>query len=393
MKSSRLDTVLRTARNHPWYRDTHTGHELDLWPVLTKSDLYSRLGATRENADSACGVYYSRSGGTNSDRPLFFPTDIGENHLQRRRLARHLRADGVFTPQTIALNILPIVRMYRAMEIFNELCERCGATVLPMAALAEDDELFDQARLFQANTLVGMPTRILALARFLQQKKINLTFDTVVFGGEFLQIGKRHLIQESMRVRRFCALYGSAELGVVAWNADIGEVPIYRFPRDILHIEIANPDSEGFGPILATNVVRRRFPIIRYRTGDVGRLVAEDGQIVTVELRGRDADSFQIGDNYHSLGDFAEALAPFSEFQIQIRFEEALKQDVIRFCLVPGSDPLAEQNKECIKRQIRELLQAHEKMYRVEIDFVPTTDLIQKGSARKTPLIIDSRGR
>ena len=152
MTNLRLETVLKAAKSHPWYRDVHTGQELSRWPVLTKSDLYSRLGATRGNADSGLGVYYSRSGGTNSDRPLFFPTDISENHLQRRLLARHLRADGVFTPQSVALNILPIVRMYRAMEIFNELCERCGATVLPMAALAEDDELFEQARLFQANT-------------------------------------------------------------------------------------------------------------------------------------------------------------------------------------------------------------------------------------------------
>ena len=283
--------------------------------------------------------------------------------------------------------------MYRAMEIFNELCERCGATVLPMAALAEDDELFEQARLFQANTLVGMPTRILALARYLEKEKLNWNFDTVVFGGEFFRPAKRQFDTGDDA--------GSPLLRTV-WLSRIGRGRMERRYRRVARLPVpagypahrnCRSRPGGLGPIVATNVVRRRFPIIRYRTGDVGRVIAEGGKTVTVELRGRDADSFQIGDDYHSLGDFAEIFNRFSEFQIQIRFEETLKQDVIRFCLVPGCVSLTGEEKERVRRRIRELLQAHEKMYRVEIEFVSAADLIQKGSARKTPSVIDGRGR
>jgi phenylacetate-CoA ligase len=386
---SPLRTILALGQKHPWYRDQSSGSRLDDWPILTKSDLYARLARASDDPQQRLGVYYSRSGGTQSDRPLFFPVDIPENHAQREILARFLRADSVLTPQSVVLNLCPIVRMYRAMEIFNEYCERCGSTVLPMAALAEDDELLEVSRYFRAGTLIGMPTRILAFARYLRERQLSHPFETVIFGGEFLQPSKQQLIAETLQTRRFCGLYGSAELGVVAWSSDLGPLPRYRFPREVLQLEIIDPGPQGFGKIVATSLIRRRFPIIRYETGDLGKIVGEDAATVTVELGGREGDSFQIGDNYHRLADFARVLDRFSEFQVQIRYEPALKQDVIRFCLVEGKTPA---DKASVETEIRGLLQAHEKMYRVEVAFVPSSDLIRKGAARKTPALVDTRG-
>src|SRR5262249_13646881 len=153
----------------------------------------------------------------------------------------------------------PIVRMYRAMEIFNEFCECCGATVLPMAAIAGDDEIYEQAMLFAANTLIGMPSRLVAFGRSVQEQQLTWQGDTVVFGGEFLQPGKRRFLREVFGVKRFSGVYGSAELGVVAWHPNLPPVPVYHFPRDILHVEIVAPDADGYGSLVATNLVRRRF--------------------------------------------------------------------------------------------------------------------------------------
>jgi phenylacetate-CoA ligase len=390
---SGLNTLLNLAVRHHWYQAQNGGGRLPDWPVLTKADLYGRLAATRQDATLRGGIYYSRSGGTTSNQPLYFPTDIAENHEQRQRLARQLGSDGVLSPATIAVNICPIVRMYRAMEIFNEFCECCGATVLPMAAMATDLEIYEQALLFKANTLIGMPSRLIGFARYVQEKKLTWQVDTVLFGGEFLQPGKRRFLQEVLGVKRFSGVYGSAELGVVAWHAKLPPVPVYHFPRDLVHVEILAPDAGGFGALVATNLVRRRFPIVRYNTGDVGRIVAEGSETVSIELRGRQSDSFLIGDNYHALGDFAEVFGEFAEAQIQIRFDDALRKDVIRFCLDAGGRTVSEEERRSICERIHERLEDHEAMYATEVDFIGPQALVRSRDNLKTPAIVDCRGR
>jgi phenylacetate-CoA ligase len=390
---SALNSLLNLATGHPWYHGQSGGARLADWPIVTKTDLYARVASVRLEPSGRAGVYYSRSGGTTTGQPLYFPTDVAENHEQRERLARRLAADGVLSPATMAVNICPIVRMYRAMEILNEFCERCGATVLPMAAIACDEEIYAQAQLFAANTLIGMPSRLVAFARYVQEQRLTWQVDTVVFGGEFLQPGKRRLLRDVFGVKRFSGVYGSAELGVVAWHPDLPAAPLYHFPRDILHIEIVAPDADGYGALVATNLVRRRFPIVRYNTGDAGRIVAESSEFVSVELRGRQSDSFLIGDNYHSLADFADLFQELAEFQIQIRFDESLRKDVIRFCLNAGDRLATVAERQKLTERIRDRLDGHDAMYGTEVAFVGPDGLIRSRDNLKTPAIVDRRGR
>ncbi len=390
---SAVSTLLEAAARHPWYQGENGGTRLADWPVLTKADLYARLAQVRQDPTSRAGVYYSRSGGTTSGQPLYFPSDVAENHEQRRRLARRLGADGVLSAQTVAVNIGPSARMYRALEIFNEYCDSCGATVLPLAAQAGDEEIAQHAQLFGANTLIGMPSRLVAFGRYVQQHRLTCPMDRVVFGGEFLQPGKRRFLREVFGVNRFSGVYGSAELGVVAWHPDLPAVPVYHFPRDILHVEIVSPDANGYGALVATNLVRRRFPIVRYHTGDVGRIVAEGSDTVSVELRGRHSDSFLIGDDYHTLADFADVFREFVEFQIQIRFDEGLRQDVIRFCLQPGERPVSEAERRAVAERILHELEDDTALYRTEVAVVGPEGLFRSGDNLKTPAIVDQRGR
>jgi phenylacetate-CoA ligase len=390
---SALRELLGIAARHRWYQASNGGNRLADWPILTKPELNRRLAAVRRDADERGGIYYSRSGGTTSGQPVYVPADIAENHEQRRRLARRLAADGVLSPRTVALNLCPMVRMYRTLEIFSEFCECCGATVLPMAAIADDAEIHEHAALFAANTLLGMPSRLLAFARSVQENQWSCPVDTVVFGGEPLQSGKRRFLHEVLGVKRFSGLYGSAELGVVAWQSGLSEAPVYQFPRDIVHVEIVAPDADGFGSLVATNLVRQRFPLVRYQTGDVGRVVAKGAETVSIELRGRQNDSFLIGEDFHVLEDFADLFQDFAEFQIQLRFDEGLHKDVIRFCLNAGGQQPNPQERSVLTGRINDRLDNREATYATEVTFVGPEGLVRSRETLKTPAIVDLRGR
>jgi phenylacetate-CoA ligase len=389
---SALRELLGIAARHRWYQAANGGNRLVDWPILTKPELNRRLAGVRRDSDGRGGVYYSRSGGTTSGQPVYVPADIAENH-EPRRLARRLAADGVLSPRTVALNVCPMVRMYRTLEIFSELCECCGATVLPMAAIADDREIYEHAALFAADTLLGMPSRLLAFARSVRENQWSCPVDTAVFGGEPLQSGKRRFLREVLGVRRFSGIYGSAELGVVAWQPGLSEVPVYHFPRDVVHVEIVGPDADGFGSLVATNLVRRRFPLVRYQTGDVGRVVAEGAETVSIELRGRQNDSFLIGDDFHVLADFADLFQDFAEFQIQLRFDEGLHKDVIRFCLNAGGRQPNPQERSVLTGRINDRLDNREAMYATEVTFVGPEGLVRSRETLKTPGIVDLRGR
>lgn len=398
---SALKELLAVASRHPWYQTSNGGARLADWPILTKPELNARLASFRREPGAQGGIYYSRSGGTTSGQPVYVPADIAENHDQRQRLARRLAADGVLSRQTVALNVSPMVRMYRTLEIFNEFCECCGATVLPMADVASDGEIYESATLFGANTLMGLPSRLLAFVRHVQENRLSLQVDSVIFGGEPLHVGKRRFVSEVLGVKRFSGIYGSAELGIVAWQPELSAAPVYHFPKEIVHMEIVAPGADGFGSMVATNLVRRRFPLVRYQTGDVGRIVAEGAETVSIELRGRQNDSFLIGDDFHCLADFADLFQDFAEFQIQLRFDEGLHKDVIRFCLNTGDClpipekqsvlPGAHANR--LAKVIKDRLKNREGMYATEVAFVGPDGLIRSRDIHKTPAIVDLRGR
>jgi phenylacetate-CoA ligase len=191
--------------------------------------------------------------------------------------------------------------------------------------------------------------------------------------------------------KRFCGVYGSAELGIVAYHPDLPDKPVYRFPRDILHLEVLDPDGDGFGRLVGTNLLRRRFPIIRYDTGDLARIVTEEPDTVTVELKGRGADSFHAGDDYYSVDAFAAVLTDWEEFQIHIQFDEITRRDTIRFLLVPPPPPLPDRAESA--RQIERVLEADPTLVQLEVVVVPPDALERKPGTSKTPAVVDRRGR
>ncbi len=63
--------------------------------------------------------------------------------------------------------------------------------------------------------------------------------------------------------------YGCRDGGLVALECPEGGLHIFA---ESMHVEILDPDADGRGEIALTNLDSHAFPIIRYRTGDIGSL-------------------------------------------------------------------------------------------------------------------------
>lgn len=313
------DALLRAgfddARTHRFYREHLAGiDDPHAAPPIDKTRLKPLLDRFVPGAE-ARGVYLVRSGGS-TDTPLVFPVDIAENRAQRRALAAMLLAHGMFDARTVALNVFGYADLYRTAAILDDLLERCGATALPMSAHARYADMAAMARRFRPSHLLGTPSKLQLFAEFLDAEGTTLDIPCLVYGGEPLPAHAIERFARRFGTRDCRSLYGGAETGIWAWSGAHGAAGTFHILPGIL-VEVVAPDRDGFGELAITNGYRRRFPVFRYLVGDIGRVIVRDG-VRLLELRGRNARSFLLGELHFDLAQFAAATAGATAFQIRL---------------------------------------------------------------------------
>ncbi|MBD2130327.1 hypothetical protein NDI39_15915 [Microcoleus sp. ZQ-A2] len=395
LKIHTVEEIYQAAREHSFYRDVlkETKCFADV-PILEKQILYRQVEANLKEASFRTGLYLSPTGGSSSSQVLFFPTDVTENRFQRALLSKYLIHSEIFTPSTMALNLFGGTMMYRSLEIFNDFCERARATTLPVSSLCPDREAYETAIRFGANTLMGIPSRLMQFARYVIKQKLQVRIEHIIFAGEPLLYHQREYLQKAFHATRFSGLYGSAEAGVWAYQPPDLPSEGYLFPSQLMHVEINNPNEEGFGTIIATNLIRSRNPLLRYDTGDIGRLskiMYRGSRFNMLELKGRVDCSFSIGGSYYFLDDFASIFERLADFQIQISYDPEKARDRIQFCCVPMTPTYSTYQFNELCSKIQEILRSNDNSFLTEVRIAEHEELLKSATSQKVIKIVDRR--
>lgn len=397
--SSALTEIFELSRTHPFYSDRLQGiSSFEEVPVMRKQELYDSISKTLISSSALKSVYLSPTGGSVSNYLLFYPSDIEENHLQRSLLATHLRESNIFTPETIGLNLFGSNMMYRSLEIFNEFCERAGGTPLPVGSACDDDTAYKLGQRFFANTLIGAPSRLMQFGRHVEDTygRSQVQFDQMIFGGELLPESKAKYLKGIFGVERICGIFGSAEAGIWGFQPADLELNQYLFLEEMMHVEVESSDENGFGEIVLTNLVRKRFPLLRYGTGDLGRVreISVNGRkLHLLEFKGREEQSFQLGGEYYAVSEFEDACNQLVDFQIHLSYDETNKKDRIQFSLVAYSPQFIDNYGDGLKERIKSIVQSEDRLFTTEIQFVEQRDLKVTRTSRKVIRVIDDRPR
>ena len=152
--------------------------------------------------------------------------------------------------------------------------------------------MLDQMARFAPAFIYGYPSAVHRLARAVQERgwRPRKSLKVIVLTGEPVYAFQRRAIEHAFR----CPVveeYGNGELGSMA----------FQCPEGALHITAENvfleamppePPAAGVGGrILVTQLRNRRFPLIRYETGDMGVVSAEPCRcgrgLPTVQVHGR----------------------------------------------------------------------------------------------------------
>lgn len=287
LQRQRLQRLLRAAQQHvPYYRDLFARLQIDpnqidrlqdlqKLPLLSKSDIRANLQGLV--ADNAKGLSRFNTGGS-SGEPLIF-------YISRRRVSHDVAAkwratrwwgvdigdpEAVVWGSPIELAAQDWLRLLRDFLLRSKL--------IPAFEMSTPNLNLFLKRLqsYRPRMVFGYPSALAHIARHAIRKgvRLNKLGTKVVFvTSEALYDYQRKLIEKVFG----CPVangYGGRDSGFIAHECPHGGMHISA--EDII-VEIVDQYGNvqppgGLGEIIITHLMTADFPLIRYRTGDMGML-------------------------------------------------------------------------------------------------------------------------
>ncbi len=309
----KLRTLLELARSRsPFYRERlagfplHDPEVLPTLPILNKEDLVANSPPESEAmlTGPLASAYLFRSGGT-TGAPKFSPFSVSEFKHWVDIFKRTYGAAGL-TPQDRVANLFVSGSLYASFIFINRMVEEMGCLNLPFTSSAAPDTVSAQIERFDINVMMGIPSWLLEVVAALTPAaaaKVTKIF----YGGENLYPEEREWLQSHLPNLRTIASggYASVDAGMMAFQCGASPGGVHHVHADHVILEIIDPETwmavapGEVGLLLVTTLDRHLMPLIRYRTGDVGRWVPGDcpcgRQMPRFELLGRGDDSLRIG--------------------------------------------------------------------------------------------------
>jgi phenylacetate-CoA ligase len=291
-----LTEHLATARRLPAYR-RHAASlgELGTWPTVTRDDLLDDVSAfVPLDADLDRMIEGSSSGTTG--RALQIPDDIEEVARTFHLLVSLLAEQGIdWQPDPTRMALAYVVHQRQAFT-YTSTISSFGQSVMARVNLhpsqwpaAGQRTGFLTAQ--QPQVITGNPT---SLAELLHPDLVAGLRPLALFSGAMaLSLPLRHDLQDAYGCP-VIDVYGLHETRPIAASADGG--PFVILDRRV-HVEVLDdagrtvPPGER-GEIVVTAGENPLLPLVRYRTGDFGRLVDVAGRPALADLEGREATRF-----------------------------------------------------------------------------------------------------
>ncbi|RKR73828.1 CoF synthetase [Frondihabitans australicus] len=295
-----LDEHLATARRLPAYR----GYDGPLdalgdFPLLSRADLVDDVSAfVPLDADFDLMIHGSSSGTSGS--ALLIPDHVEDVARTFHLIVSLVRGAGRdWRPDPRRMALAQLVHQRQAFTYASLLSSFEFATMarvnLHPSQWRDTAQRDGFLRAQDPQVLTGNPT---SLGDLLDPALVGALHPLAIVSGAM------HLerpLREALHDAYGCPVidvYGLHETRPIAASVDGG--PLFVLDRRLV-VEIVSPAGdvlgEGeFGEIVVTAGENPLLPLVRYRTGDFGRLLRVDGRPALADLEGREATVFLAGD-------------------------------------------------------------------------------------------------
>ena len=295
-----LEAHLETARELLHYRRMPGLRRLEDFPPITRTHLTDDLASfVPLDADLSRMLHGSSSGSTGA--ALLIPDDVEEvarSFFHLAGLAREEAVDWRPDGERLALaNLVFQLQAFTYVSLVSAFEQRAMARVnlRPEAWAAASDRrrfLVDA----DPQVLTGNPT---SLAELLSPELRGAVRPLAIFSGAMALSGALRAQLETVFECPVFDVYGLHETRPIAVRTDDG--PFRVLDRRVVvetldEVGRAVPDGQ-IGEIVVTAGENPLLPLVRYRTGDFGRLVRlEGGGVAIADLEGRENTRFTAAD-------------------------------------------------------------------------------------------------
>jgi phenylacetate-CoA ligase len=279
---TRLQRLFEFAYAHvPYYRTLLDRHglqggrlespdDIQRIPLLTRGLIRTRFDDLRARARLP-GVH-QRSSGRSTGAPVTVLVDKGRMGFVEAARMRAQRWFGIpVGAREIVLWGSPVEASRQ--DLVRKVRDWCLNSRLLSAFDMGEESLARHAaviREFRPTKLYGYASAISLLAGYFERESLPHPrgLRAVFTTAEPLFDFQRKTI-ETVLGCSVAAEYGCRDGGLVALECPAGGLHI---AAEGMYVEILDPDDEGRGEIVLTNLESKAFPIVRYRTGDLGSL-------------------------------------------------------------------------------------------------------------------------
>lgn len=132
--------------------------------------------------------------------------------------------------------------------------------------------VYERLRSFKPHVVISYVSTLYMFAQYLEANRLGgIAPGSVIVSSETLYPHQRELMERVFGCRVYNR-YGLSETGIVAIECPVREG--LHLNQEILHMEHV-PDAFGYTQLVVTDLINKGMPLLRYETGDTGRLIEE----------------------------------------------------------------------------------------------------------------------
>lgn len=282
IEKKRKDIVSHHLKHNKFYKEFAKGANPDDWnsiPILAKSDFQRPLDERLSEGFNIKNSHIHKTSGS-SGTPLIFAKDKFSHALTWANFIDRYSwfSIDVTTSKQARFYGIPLNKYgYYKERLKDFLGNRFRFSVFDMS----DNELEKNLKKFKNTKFLyinGYTSAIVQFAKFLEQKDIILkevcpTLNVCIVTAEVLFKNDEVLLRKQFGIP-VVNEYGSAELGLIAFNNQKGE---WVVNTQDLFVEILDKNNQPLplgeeGRIVITSLYNKAHPFIRYEIGDIGSL-------------------------------------------------------------------------------------------------------------------------
>lgn len=276
-QSSQLKKLIEHAYNHTKYykelfdskglcpKDIGSQDDLNKLPVLTKRDIRQKFSNLTAGKISSIPHHKSSTGGSSGDPCVYLLDHNSWSFSHANNILNWERLGYKYGEKYVALGSTSLfvdkIQSFRH-RIYYRLKNKIGLNGMNMS----DDvcrEYVDLIRTKSVHFIYGYASSIYLLARYVVKRDLKLNIQACFTTSEILTDIYRKTIGEAFQCK-ILDCYGANDGGVMAFSYQPG---FFEVGYNCI-VRLHNPDCNGLGSALLTDLLNYAMPLINYQLGD-----------------------------------------------------------------------------------------------------------------------------